>query len=409
VATQYWIGAAKAVAQIGKVTFSAYTSGQTYTITVNGKSISYTAVASTEADVCGGLVSAWNAATDAEFVEAIATYSTGVVLTARTAGIPFTVTASATTGSATVTTPTAATGPNHADNAKNWASGSVPSSSDDVVLRNSDVSIKYGLDWSAINIASLTIEASFTGDVGLPAKNASGYPEYRSRYWKLTDGTGSMTLIVGRGDGQGSSRINIDANAETIVGTIYATNRPQVAGDRALDLKNTDSSSTLIVYAGSVGLTCDSSGAAASLSVLRSSQASQQPDVLIAAGVTVTSVKNIGGHVTNYGTMTTVDTQESGITDNYNAAPTVKVASRGLVNWLSSAGIGTKLYVYQNGSIDFGRHSGTKTVAAVDLYAGGSIIDSLGIVTYTTGIVLVGGKVGDSTIDVGRSRTLSIS
>lgn len=92
-ATQVWQGNALAVAQVVNLTPAAVQVGDVFTVTINGKAISYTAAAATVADVVSGLVALLAASTVPEFLEV--TWTAGgtnayVVGTAATAGVPFT-------------------------------------------------------------------------------------------------------------------------------------------------------------------------------------------------------------------------------------------------------------------------------------------------------------------------------
>ena len=109
-ATKIWRGDAPSIAQITTITPATVEVGDTFTITINGKSIIVTATVATAANVCDLFVTAIAASTIPEFGEVDAVSSSGVLtLTAGTAGVPFVVTASASNGGVggvTVTTTT---------------------------------------------------------------------------------------------------------------------------------------------------------------------------------------------------------------------------------------------------------------------------------------------------------------
>lgn len=96
-ADNIFTGNAIAVAQVWKVTPAGVEIGDVFTLTINGKSISFTATAATVANVTAGLVAAWNASLIAEFAEVTASDAgTHLLLTADTAGKPFIVSSSTT-------------------------------------------------------------------------------------------------------------------------------------------------------------------------------------------------------------------------------------------------------------------------------------------------------------------------
>ena len=78
-----------------------------------------------------------------------------------------------------------------------------------------------------------------------------------------------------------------------------------------------------------------------------------------------------------------------------------------MIDWDSSAGITTKLHVEQGGSINFGRVGTTKTVAACDMYAGGTLLDPIDKVTFTTGVVLQACRLADVVLDLGVGVTIN--
>lgn len=98
--TKIWRGDAPAVAQVTRLTPAIVEIGDTFSVNINGKSETVTATAATVANVVALLVASINASNIPELqeVSAAADGSTSVLLTARTAGIPFTVTTSASNG-----------------------------------------------------------------------------------------------------------------------------------------------------------------------------------------------------------------------------------------------------------------------------------------------------------------------
>src|SRR5690349_63936 len=92
-ASNIWQGGALAVAQVVHLTPAAVQVGDVFTVTINGKAISYAAAAATAAAVVTGLQALLAASTIPEFQEA--TWTAGgdseyIVGTAATAGVPFT-------------------------------------------------------------------------------------------------------------------------------------------------------------------------------------------------------------------------------------------------------------------------------------------------------------------------------
>ncbi len=405
-----WKGGAQAVAQVTTITFSAYTSGQTYTVVINGKSVSYTAAASTAADVSSGLQAAIAASGGAEFSTMTASGTTSLILTSNNPGEPTTITASATGGiTATVTATTAATGPNHFDNANNWIGGALPSAGDDLVFEDSSYGVLYALE-DTDNYGDITIDSTFTGEIGLPVQNATGYREYRPRFLKLGDGTSSYALTVGLGTGRQPPRVFIDANLADVTAKIYNSGN-SATDEMPIVLKNTGSASTLDVYAGKIHVDADSAGDLANLRITPADGGSNNVYVLIDEAVDAGVIVQTGGVLEVRGVASSIDASNNAQARFVLAAacPIIVAANGATVYWESTAGVTTSISVHARGSVDFARNGAAKTVAAAVLYASGSITDPLGIVTWTTGVDLLGCGIQDVTLNLGRGRTITPS
>lgn len=109
--TRLWRGDAPAVAQVTEVTPSSVSAGDAFTLTVNGKTLTYTATESTVANVVAGLLALIEASDVPEFADFDAVVSgSKLVLTASTPGRPFTVTAGTSSGSGVLTLTKTVTG-----------------------------------------------------------------------------------------------------------------------------------------------------------------------------------------------------------------------------------------------------------------------------------------------------------
>lgn len=405
-----WKGGAQAVAQVTTITFSAYTSGQTYTVVINGKSVSYTAGASTAADVVSGLQAAIAASGGAEFSTMTASGTTTLILTGNNPGEPTTITASATGGiTATVTATTAATGPNHFNNANNWVGGALPNAGDDLVFEDSTYGVLYALE-DTTNYGDITIDSTFTGEIGLPVQNATGYREYRPRFLKLGDGTSSYALTVGLGTGRQPPRVFVDANAADVAAKIYNSGQG-ISDEMPIIIKNTGGASTLDVYSGKVHIDADSSGSLATLRITPADGGTNNVYVLIDEAVAAGAITQTGGTLEVRGSASSIDASNNAQARFVLAAacPVIVVATGGTVYWESTAGVTTSISVHAGGSIDFSRNVSAKTVAAAVMYAGGTLKDPSGIVTWTTGVDLLGCSIRDVTLDLGRGRTITPS
>lgn len=179
-AKRTWVGnlaagtsSLSAVAQVDTFTWSNVGGGgETWTMTVTGEDGSTGAVTfvddgtPTTTELTTAAVAAWNASKNILFTPITASGSTTLVLTADTAGIPFSVAITASgTGATTRAATTANIGAYDYGTAQNWKEGAVPVAGDTVVIQGT-TNILYGLIQSAVEVANFTVEPGYTGTPG---------------------------------------------------------------------------------------------------------------------------------------------------------------------------------------------------------------------------------------------------
>jgi hypothetical protein len=389
-ATVRWRGDAPTTAQVqAYVIDGTWESGDLIICTIGAKSFTYTTSSTNTTTIAAGLVTAWNAlsgTTYPEFAELTASNSTNTFkLTADTAGKPMgTITLSTTESgggaadgqtidgvtSSTGTTSTANKGPNDWNSPMNWSGGAVPVDTDDIVIQDSDVDILYGLDQSAIQPTSLTIDMSYTGKIGLPAINedssSGSYYEYRDRYLKIEP----VTTNIGRGSGAGSGRINLNTNDDAVTVNVFNTGVAESGRERALQLLGTNAANVLNIVKGSVGVAIEA-GETAQIATLRIGyldNVSGDSQVRTGAGLTLATVSMAGGVVTLGCAATTITQDEGELTlDGTGAIATLKV--RGGTCHYNTTGTLTTGTVSGAGHLDFSQDLRSKTVTnAIERY-----------------------------------------
>jgi hypothetical protein len=314
------------------------------------------------------------------------------VLTADTAGVPFSCTVATTeTGggaaddqtidgatSSTGTASTANSGPNDWSTAANWSAATVPVDNDDVILDGSN-SMYYGLDQSSVEPTTLTIRQTFTGYCGLPKTNSNGYPEYREQYLKL----GPATCTIGLGEGSGSGRIKLDFTSDQTACTVIDTGRGAESGIPAVLLKGTNASNTLTVLDGEVGVAyfSDETSTVATLTVM-------------------------GGTVTSRAGLTTLHLNGGTLRHGGSAAVTTANVNAGTLYYDST---GTATTVNLRGTVDCSEAAGSRTFTTTNLYAGATLNDPRNSVTHTNGLIFKSCALGDVALDLGYGRTLTVS
>lgn len=255
-----WSPNQASIAQVETYTFTVPSGiGNTYTATINGKSVTYTSVSGdTAATVATALLTllTQSAGIAAELAEITFTNpsSAVVVATASVPGTPFAnITIGGVTGQGLVMSTgnglangiaTAHTTPNYSPSdvfdAQNWLrvdlattppnkTRALPVSGDDVVVANTSVPMLWNLDrLSAVQFNSYTRWQNFTGTIGLPENNPGGYTEWRATYFKFAGPAGSvpaggLAMVLGFGtDGSGPSRERYDVGSSPTTLTILA-------------------------------------------------------------------------------------------------------------------------------------------------------------------------------------------
>lgn len=412
-ATTSWQGDAAAVAQVDTVQVTLFDAATTYTLTINGKDVSV-AGTTDAAGTATALAAAWNASIEPEVAEITASSATDTVtLTGDTAGKPFVVTSSVSGGTGTigaVTSDTAATGPNHWDNADNWSGDAVPVNADDVVIEQGS-DILYGLGQSAVTLTSLTVKRSFSGRIGLPeianADQATGnrYAEYRATYLAI----GATTILIGEGPGTGSGRIKIDTGSVAHTMNLYGTGSPLEVGLPSVLLKGSNAANVLNVTRGSIGVAV-LAGETAQLATLRvgyETQVETDAQVRLGGGVTLAAVETSGGQVEINGATTTMVVGAGTIDVRAGAHASITLDGGTLV--YRGTGTITALIVGPLAVADFAKDLRDRTVTNCEVHRGAALHDPNRTVTFTNGVEVVRSDVSDVTLRMGKHINLAVT
>lgn len=429
-ATVIWQGDAVDIAQISTVTLGgAWLANDTITLTISDKQLTLTIGVTVDIPtILDNLVIMVSGTGDfdtdyssnalgnavGEFAELTATEdgSTVLTLTANTAGTPYTLTSSrvtASTGTIADATTTANGSKNDWNNVDNWDTGVVPVNGDAVIFQNNDVSVKFGLNQSAVTLASLTTRQSYTGEIGLPETNAEGsisYDEYRGTFLQIA------TAIVeqGQGDGTGSGRIKIDSGTTSPVAITVTNTGSAVDTDLgAFIWKGTGANVDFVIREGSVGL-----------GVLEADTAViDQLDIVDATVIhfqgTVANIfingtgsLDITGDIT--GGLTLKGAGTADVRGLIPGAGTGFVLEQGTINVSSPTDVLITLTIFGGAIADFSKALGVITVTnEVSLHPGGSLLDPLGNMVFTNDIKIIGGSLSEVTLDLGKDRVVGMT
>lgn len=408
-----FVGDAAAVQQVSTGTLDTYDAATTYTVTINGKSISTVGTGGTTSTTATALRALLNAATaPPEFLEITWSGATNAIIgTADTAGKPFTAVLSVSGGTGTRTdfsTTTANAGPNvcAAANFKDASSGArtLPADGDTLYFQDCDVDLLYSLDaLTSVTPAATHIKASYTGTIGLPFLNSDGatdYAEYRERFFFLD---GSTLLVIGQGDGEGSDRLQI--NLKAAVASAITVHSTGTASDdyHALIIKGTHASNTLTVLSGEVDLAPFDDDAATIATLLASGDA----EVRCNPNCTLTTITASGAaQVEINSAATTINCQDSAtVTRLGSGAVTTANIALGTFNDKGSGTI-TNVYVGDGAIVDNTDSAVGKTYTNTTVAGNFTINDPGHKVTFTNAIDPGKGSVFDGTLELGNARTI---
>ncbi len=358
------------VAQVWKGTATTTTNGHTYIVTItddNGDTaaITYTVVNppdTTTTLVATGFITAWNASLNPLISKFTATQSSGqVILTADTAGRPFSFAASGTgTWSGDANT-TESVSNNDYGQATNWSTDAVPTSADDVVLGDGTVAIKYGLNQSAVTIDEFNVTSGWTGDIGR-------VEDGKLHYLRIDPDSFNY---YGR-----SQLAAFDLGSANISVAIQGSGTPSTTGGNAVYLKGSNLA-TVSVNSGNVGIAAADNDTA-TVATVRVNQLTgvTAPTVVVGSGTTLTTLSASAGTITQKcaSTTTTVGADATLTTQGTGAIGTVNCYGTGYFN---STGTITDLYAY--GTVDCSQSTAARTITNLRPQPGCTIILAAGV------------------------------
>lgn len=407
-ATRTYTGAAASVAQVQTVTpGGTIAATDTFTLTHgSGKALTFEATTTTVAHVVTGLYDKIVASTEPEWQEIEASdEGTHLLLTGRTPGVPFTVTSSISNVSGgaaptlTDSVTTAASGPNFWNVAANWSGAAVPTTGDTAIIEGA-FNINYGLDNSGDTLARLIVR-DFSGTIGLPPLNQSGYPEWREQYLKVS----ATILDVLHNVTSGLMRFNVGTVQTALA--VYTTGSPTSPTVKALTFRGTHASNAGSILGGSVGVATEASETATFTTFGVAD--SQNVDVELGIGCTLTTVTQDGGNVYLWADATTVNVNGGTmyLCDDPDIATALKIRTGGTA--IVNGGPTIAKVFLEGGTLDCEKDVRAFTVTDCDLYAGSTIADRFGRVTWTNAIAKKGCDFDAVTLRMGISKAVSFA
>lgn len=390
-ATRIWRGDAPSVVQVATITVTdTWATGDTAVVTINGKSLSV--VVGTDdalAEIATALEEILSGADQTgtgdhtfssptpppEFTLFTAEANGAVVTLTGTSDRPFTVSVSETTagdGTLAYSVTTSADGPNHWS-AANFG-GTLPTDTDAVIFRGSSVSCLYNLDQNAVTLASLTIESTFTGQIGLAINYSSDglfFAEYLERYLKIS----ATLLVIGQGSGGQTNRLQINTGTNATAVKVFGSGGG-LEGYGAVRLVGSHSSNSLEVYGGSVDL-----GAETYSTVAFDSANVSGGTLTCRDNATIDNVNVSGGTVRLTNDSDTIVQEGGSIVIDGGAHADIAIGS-GDLSYRSSGTIAALGLNGDAANIDFGDDGSARTITALT-FNNGSINDPLQTLTVS--------------------------
>lgn len=406
-ATKIWEGKVEPIAQVRKANVTGFDAATQYQIVIGGVIVAYTSGNANHAATAVALSDAFNASTHpyARAITAAVTGSTNVQLTADIAGNPFTATYNVTGGTggfAAATDPQANVSPNDWDDDDNWEDGSKPASADDVIFRDSSIDVLWGLDQAAVDLASLVIEQSYTGKIGLSRTafvtgedGAQSYdaPEYRDDYLDIGWDVCRIGENLGPGNPNGSGRLKLDndkagASETTIFDTASAATDADMPAVRLL-LANASANLQIRNAPGGVGIAIDKPGETSTMGDIDLADDTPASRLFIGEGVTWANLSQQGGvnQVRAAAGVTSITVLGGELDIEGDQAVTTLNVHGGTVrpNNVPSAGSAVTTINLYNGTVDGTASREARTWGTVNLKAeGATLVQDPDVITVST-------------------------
>lgn len=262
--------------------------------------------------------------------------------------------------------------------AANWSPSGVPEAGDNVYLEDSSQSVTEGFNQSAIALASLNIAQNFTGLVGDV-----------DEYLQISASLVNIGHHFGPGEAVGSSLLKI--NLGTTASTIIVFNSAVSAADATktpIRLKFNNAATTLEVRKGKVSVANEtgetSTGNAITISYI--SSITNDAEVYIGSGVTLTTLTKKGGYCLLRCAATTVDNYAGNLLTEGSGAIATLNAKDGLVI-SNSTGTITNCIASEKGRVDFTKSAQPRTVTTCKVDDEAAVIFDPAVITFTNKII----------------------
>lgn len=357
-ATKFFYGRQKTLRAVRPFTIG-FSAGATYTWTVNGKTLIYTAVSGDDAtSVARALANLGSASVEPEHSE-LEYSSSAAVLTATgpTDGGNFSASGSATAGTFTAGTAITGTSPNDLTDTANWSGTALPGNNDTVIFPKGSPNVRYNL--SGMTATGLTIIREAGGPLlALPNVRTDGKLEYRSTRLVLASCV-SVLIYLDGSEPQQSIRIDCGTFA-TIIEAMGTGGSP--AGEEVIEIVGMTTGGEIRANLASIA-SCTEDGEAEIVTLINATNST----VRVGQWGTVTTMNvyganAIGSIAANFTTLTVDDGAQVGVIGSATGRP---VCEAGSIFWLST-GNPISPVIASDGTLTFDQGTGGVSIAGIN-------------------------------------------
>lgn len=286
---------------------------------------------------------------------------------------------------------TASKGPNDYGVADNWSLGAIPVATNDVIIPAGASAILYGLNQSAVQLASFTQEEGHANAIGRWAQGGHTAMTLYPLRIDIADGT---TPLILRGSG---SLAAFDLGTAAVPVVSEHTGSPSATGRNAVYVKGS-AITTVQNRSGTTGV-ADHPGDTATVSTGFDVTAGV---LTVGSGCTVsgTTLRMHGGTVYAYASIPTIHVDDGSFYQEAGTWTTAYVRGTVYTNGVTTYATTT---LYPSGVLDNRGNLAAKTLTNLTMYDGASLYDPSGRITFTNAIAFTTGM-ASCTLELGKAR-----
>lgn len=412
-ADKVWIAKQMEQAQQEILTPSNPASGNSFSVEINGKQITFIAQGGDVSGVTAGLTSLLQAADAPEYTEITWTDTTsGINATSTIPGKPISLSVFAAGGTAGFSTSGLVPNKSASDLADgvNYSPSGLPATGDVLYF---DGSVQTPVKWnlhalSGRQLLAINQAAVMRGDIGLPDIDEDGdYPQFRPTHL----GVGATTLNIATGPGPGNQLTNYDLGASGRVINVFRSANSKQPSREAISIKTTNASGQLNQFGGQVGVAVYG-GATSVLAAIQigATNGGQAPSLRLGAGTALSGTISMGNGSISINSPCQTFNQRNGTSfvNGSGAIGTLNIEG-GTVNYQGQGAIGPEIKIGPSSTLNLGTAGASISLAgAVKMWANSVFLDRGQRGSYASGFALQNCRLQDVTIDIGPNRTISV-